>query len=68
MAKNDSGGASKASETDGNRPAEQGKAANAGGCGFPHRLVAVSWRDLLVIGLPVLLITAVAAWIADFRE
>ncbi|HEV8262082.1 MAG TPA: TAXI family TRAP transporter solute-binding subunit, partial [Burkholderiales bacterium] len=31
---------------------------------LPARLVAVSWRDLLVIGLPVLLITAAAAWVA----
>ena len=31
---------------------------------LPARLVAVSWRDLLVIGLPVLLIAAALAWVA----
>jgi len=31
---------------------------------LPAKLVAVSWRDLLVIGLPVLVIATLAAWLA----
>jgi hypothetical protein len=31
---------------------------------LPARLVAVSWRDLLGIGLPVLLVALLAAWLA----
>jgi len=31
---------------------------------LPARLVTVSWRDLLVIVVPVLLVTALAAWLA----
>lgn len=31
---------------------------------LPAKLVAVSWRDLLVIGLPILLVTAALAWLA----
>lgn len=31
---------------------------------LPAKLVAVSWRDLLVIGLPVLLVAVLAAWLA----
>jgi TRAP-type uncharacterized transport system substrate-binding protein len=31
---------------------------------MPAKLVTVSWRDLLVIGVPVLLVTALAAWLA----
>jgi TRAP-type uncharacterized transport system substrate-binding protein len=31
---------------------------------MPATLVTVSWRDLLVIGVPVLLVTALAAWLA----
>ena len=30
---------------------------------LPARLVAVSWRDLLLIGLPVLVVTAALAWL-----
>jgi TRAP-type uncharacterized transport system substrate-binding protein len=31
---------------------------------LPARLVAVSWHDLLMIGVPVLLVTTLAAWLA----
>ena len=31
---------------------------------MPIKLVTVSWRDLLAIGVPVLLVTALAAWLA----
>ncbi len=31
---------------------------------LPAKLVAVSWHDLLMIGLPVLLVTLLAAWLA----
>jgi TRAP-type uncharacterized transport system substrate-binding protein len=31
---------------------------------MPLKLVTVSWHDLLVIGVPVLLVTAVVAWLA----
>jgi hypothetical protein len=31
---------------------------------MPAKLVTVSWRDLLVIGVPVLLVTTLAAWLA----
>jgi TRAP-type uncharacterized transport system substrate-binding protein len=31
---------------------------------MPLKLVTVSWRDLLMIGVPVLLVTALAAWLA----
>jgi hypothetical protein len=31
---------------------------------LPAKLVAVSWRDLVAIGLPVLIICALAAWLA----
>src|SRR5258706_12894171 len=31
---------------------------------LPAKLIAVSWHDLLMIGLPVVLITALAAWLA----
>jgi TRAP-type uncharacterized transport system substrate-binding protein len=31
---------------------------------LPAKLVAVSWHDLLVIGLPVVLVTALVAWLA----
>ena len=31
---------------------------------LPAKLVTVSWHDLLVIGVPVLLVTALAAWLA----
>jgi TRAP-type uncharacterized transport system substrate-binding protein len=31
---------------------------------MPVKLVTVSWRDLLMIGVPVLLVTALAAWLA----
>lgn len=44
--------------------AYQGKPGRRRRIRLPARLVAVSWRDLLVIGVPVLLITAAAAWIA----
>jgi len=64
MADNDGSGASKVSGKEGNRQVEQGKAERRRRMRLPARLVAVSWRDMLVIGLPVLLITAAAAWIA----
>jgi hypothetical protein len=64
MADNDGSGASKVSGKEGNRQVEQGKSERRRRMRLPARLVAVSWRDLLVIGLPVLLITAAAAWIA----
>src|SRR5882762_8323487 len=64
MANNDGDGTSKASGAERNRQGEQGKVGKLRRMRLPARLVAVSWRDLLVIGLPVLLITAAAAWIA----
>jgi len=64
MANNDGSGASKASRVEGNRQVEQGNVERRRRMRLPARLVAVSWRDLLVIGVPVLLITAAAAWIA----
>src|SRR5882672_7652818 len=63
MANNDGSGASKASRVEGNRQVEQGNVERRRRMRLPARLVAVSWRDLLVIGVPVLLITAAAAWI-----
>src|SRR5260370_30277624 len=64
MANNDGSDASKASRLEGNRHVVQNKVERRRRMRLPARLVAVSWRDLLVIGLPVLLITAAAAWIA----
>ena len=64
MADNDGSGASNASRVEGNRQVEQSKTERRRRIRLPAKLVAVSWRDLLVIGLPVLLITAAAAWIA----
>jgi len=64
MANNDGDGTSKAPGAERNRQGEQGKVGKLRRMRLPARLVAVSWRDLLVIGLPVLLITAAAAWIA----
>ncbi len=55
MANKEGGDASKESGTEGNLQAEQGKAGKRRRIRLPARLVAVSWRDLLVIGLPVLL-------------
>ena len=64
MADNDGGGEMKSPETKRDRNVEQGRKGKGRRMRLPARLVAVSWRDLLVIGLPVLLITAAAAWIA----
>jgi hypothetical protein len=64
MANIDGGGASKASAVEGNRQVEQREFERRRRMRLPARLVAVSWRDLLVIGLPVILITAAAACIA----
>src|SRR5712691_5039318 len=64
MANNDGNGASKASRVEGDRHVVQNILERRRRMRLPARLVAVSWRDLLVIGVPVLLITAAAAWIA----
>ena len=63
MANIDDNGPVRNSGTAANREME-GKTVKRRRMRLPARLVAVSWRDLLVIGLPVLLITAAAAWIA----
>ena len=52
MADNDDGGASNAPGAQGNRQVEQGKTERRRRIRLPAKLVAVSWRDLLVIGLP----------------
>ncbi|HKQ25374.1 MAG TPA: TAXI family TRAP transporter solute-binding subunit [Burkholderiales bacterium] len=64
MMNKEGNGASKESGAEGRLRAEQGQARKRRRMRLPGRLVAVSWRDLLVIGLPVLLITAAVAWIA----
>jgi hypothetical protein len=53
MANNDGSGASKASRAEGNRHVLQNAVERRRGMRLPARLVAVAWRDLLVIGVPV---------------